>query len=147
VRRIHLIIGLFGVIAFLLTGQVIKHHYPRMEGVSAEVRMMYVSRHIYLLGASLVNVVLGLYLQVHPRGWRRVLQQIASVVILLSPLSLLIAFFAESAFGLAGRSWRSYFGLIGLFAGVMTHIVACAGLSCKLVSKKQTSRAESSFRH
>jgi uncharacterized metal-binding protein len=109
--------------------------------------MMYVSRHIYLLGASLVNVVLGLYLQVHPRGWRRVLQQIASVVILLSPLTLLIAFFAEPAFGLAGRSWRSYFGLIGLFAGVMTHIVARAGLSSALVSKKQTSRAESSFRH
>ena len=146
-RRIHLIIGLLGVIAFLLTGQVMKHHYPRMEGVSAEVRMMYVSRHIYLLGASLVNVVLGLYLQVHPRGWRRGLQQIASVVILLSPLSLLIAFIAEPAFGLAGRSWRSYFGLIGLFAGVMTHIVAGAGLNSGLVSKKQTSRAESSFRH
>lgn len=58
-RRIHLIIGLLGVIAFLLTGQFMKHHHPRMEELSAEVRMMYVSRHIYLLGASLVNVVLG----------------------------------------------------------------------------------------
>ena len=124
-----------------------KHHNPRTEGLSAEVRMMYVSRHIYLLGASLINVVLGLYLQVHPRGWRRVLQQIASVVILLTPLTLLTAFFAEPAFGLAGRSWRSYFGLIGLFAGVMTHTVARAGLSSALVPKKQTSRAESSFRH
>ena len=139
-RRIHLIIGLLGVIAFLLTGQFMKHHHPRMEELSAEVRMMYVSRHIYLLGASLVNVVLGLYLQVHPPGWRRVLQQIASVVILLSPLSLLISFFAEPAFGLAGRSWRSYFGLIGLFVGVMTHIVASGGMS-GLVSKKQISRA------
>ncbi len=128
-RRIHIIIGLFGVIAFLLTGQVMKHHHPKMEELSAEVRMMYVSRHIYLLGASLVNVVLGLYLQVHPWGWRRVLQQIGSVLILLSPLSLLIAFFAEPTVGLAGRGWRSYFGLIGLFAGVMTHILATAGVS------------------
>jgi hypothetical protein len=147
VRRIHLIIGLLGVIAFLLTGQVMTHHYPRMEGLSAEVRMMYVSRHIYLLGASLVNIVLGLYLQVHPRGWRRVLQQVASVVIFLSPLSLLIAFFAEPAFGLAGRSWRSFFGLIGLFAGVMTHIVARAGLSSGPASKEQNLRTESNFRH
>jgi len=143
----HLIIGLLGVIAFLLTGQLMRHHHPRMEELSAEVRMMYVSRHIYLLGASLVNVVLGLYLQVHPQGWRRVLQQIGSVVILLSPLSLLIAFFAEPAFGLAGRSWRSYFGLIGLFTGVMTHIVASACLSSGLVSKEQTSRVESSSPH
>ncbi len=137
-RRIHLIIGLLGVIAFLLTGQVMKHNHPRMVGLSVEVRMMYVSRQIYLLGASLVNVVLGLYLQAHPlQVWRRVLQQIGSVVILLSPLPLLIAFFAEPAFGLAGRSWRSYFGLIGLFTGVMTHIVASVGLSGGLVSKKQ----------
>ena len=128
-RRIHLIIGLLGVIAFLVTGQVMKHHHPRMQELSAEVRMMYVSRHIYLLGASLVNAVLGLYLQAHPPGWRRVLQQIGSVLILLSPLSLLIAYFAEPTFGLAGRSWRSYFGLIGLFAGVMMHIVASGGLT------------------
>lgn len=60
--RIHLIVGLLGVIAFLLTGQVMGHHHPRMEQLSAEVRMMYVSRHIYLLGASLVNATFGLYL-------------------------------------------------------------------------------------
>ena len=143
-RRIHLIIGLLGVIVFLLTGQVMKHHHPRMDELSAEVRMMYVSRHIYLLGASLVNVVLGLYIRVHPRRWPRLSQQVGSVLILLSPLSLLIAFFAEPALGLAGRSWRSYFGLIGLLAGVMMHLVASAGMSSELVSKKQTSGGESS---
>lgn len=90
--------------------------------------MMYVSRHIYLLGGSLVNVVLGLYIRVHRRGWRRVSQQVGSVVILLSPLLLLIAFFAEPTLGLAGRGWRSYFGLIGLFVGMMTHLVASAGM-------------------
>jgi uncharacterized metal-binding protein len=144
VRRIHLIIGLLGVVTFLLTGQVMKHHHPGMEGLSAEVRMMYVSRHIYLLGASLVNVVLGLYLQLQAQGWRRALQQIGSVVILLSPLLLLLAFLAEPGLGLAGRSWRSFFGAIGLFAGVMTHVVASAGRSRALVSNRQTSRAESS---
>ncbi len=55
------------------------------------------------------------------------LQQIGSVSILFSPLLLLVAFFLEPAFGLAGRGWRSYFGMIGFFAGVMTHIVASAG--------------------
>jgi hypothetical protein len=30
----------------------------------------------------------------------------------------------EPVFGLAGRSWRSYFELIALFADVMTHLVA-----------------------
>jgi hypothetical protein len=129
VRRIHLIIGVLGVIAFLLTGQVMKHHQPSMVALSAEVRMMYVSRHIYLLGASLVNVVLGLYLKVHPQHWRRILQGIGSLLILLAPISLLMAFLSEPVLGIAGRSWRSYFGLLGLFAGVMAHIVASAGAS------------------
>jgi len=86
--------------------------------------MMYVSRHIYLLGGALVNLVLGLYLKLYPPGCRRVVQQIGSLLILLSPVSLLLAFIAEPALGMAGRGWRSYFGLIGLFAGVMTHTVA-----------------------
>jgi hypothetical protein len=47
-----------------------------------------------------------------------------SVLIFLAILSLLVAFVSEPALGLTGRSWQSYFGLIGLFAGVMTHLVA-----------------------
>ena len=123
-RVAHLVIGLLGVIAFVITGQVMGHHHPGMQSLTADVRMMYVSRHIYLLGAALVNLVLGLYLQLHPSGWRRVLQQSGSLLILLSAVSLLLAFIAEPGLGMAGRSWRSYFGLIALFAGVMTHTVA-----------------------
>jgi len=123
-RRAHLTIGLLGVLAFLITGQVMGHHTPKMQFLSSDVHMMYVSRHIYLLGAALVNLVLGLYLREYSPGWRRTLQRIGSVLIFLSVLWLLMAFISEPALGLAGRSWRSYFGLIGLFAGVMTHLVA-----------------------
>ena len=47
--------------AFLLTGQAMKHHNPPVHSLAPEVRMMYVSRHIYLLGAALLNVALGIY--------------------------------------------------------------------------------------
>ena len=127
VRRLHLIVGLVGVVAFLLTGQIMGHHHPRMEQLSAEMRMMYVSRHIYLLGAALVNVALGLYMQMQVAGWRQVLQSLGSLLILLAPIFLLMAFLSEPSLGLGGRGWRTYFGLIGLFAGVMTHLVARAG--------------------
>jgi hypothetical protein len=102
----------------------IQHHNPPMLLLTPDVRMMYVSRHIYLLGATLVNVVLGLYLREGTQGWRKVLQRIGSLLILFSPVSLLIAFMTEPSLGMAGRSWKSYFGLIALFAGVMTHLVA-----------------------
>lgn len=123
-RRIHFIVGILGIVAFVLTGQVMAHHVPEMQSVPAEFRMMYVSRHIYLLGASLVNLSLGLYLQLRAPGWRRVLQQVGSVLILLSVVALLLAFMTEPSLGLAGRGWRSFFGLIGLFAGVLSHLVA-----------------------
>src|SRR5260370_618428 len=107
-RLAHLGVGIIGVIAFLITGQVMAHHAPNIHTLSAELQMMYVSRHIYLLGAALVNLVLGLYLTLYLPGWRRNLQQIGSSLILLSALSLLVAFIAEPELGLAGRSWRSY---------------------------------------
>jgi hypothetical protein len=59
------------------------------------------------------------------------MQQIGSLLILLSPLLLALAFLTEPELGLAGRSWRSYFGMIGLFIGVMAHLVANIGASSR----------------
>jgi len=126
-RRIHLLIGLATTIAFVLTGQVMSHHHPKVAQLPAEFRLMYVSRHIYLLGAALVNTAFGLYLRMQPAGWRRFLQQAGSLLILTSQLILLLAFFAEPEFGISGRGWRSYFGMITLFIGVMMHVVASVG--------------------
>src|SRR5262249_11174754 len=120
-------VGMLGVIAFLITGQMLKYHDPHLQLLSPEMRMMYVSRHIYVLAAALVNVVLGLYVQMQPPGCGRPLQYVAFLLIVLPLFSLLLAFVSEPRMGLAGRSWRSYFGLIALFTGVMTHLVASAG--------------------
>ena len=126
-RRIHLVLGIAAIVAFLMSGQLLGHHHPSMDQLTPELRMMYVSRHIYLLTAALVNAVLGLYLQLQPSGWRRVLQRVGSILILLSVLSLSMAFLAEPPLGMAGRGWRSLLGLVALFFGVVTHLVANAG--------------------
>src|SRR5260370_42331764 len=98
-RRIHFVVGLLGVIAFLLTGQVMSHHFPNIPSLSAEVQLMFLSRHVYLLGGALVTLALGLYLKVHPPGWRRTLPQIGSLFILFSVLSLLMAFISVTSPG------------------------------------------------
>lgn len=126
-RRVHLVVGIAAIVGFLLSGQLLGHHHPGMEQLPAEMRMMYVSRHIYLLAGALVNAVLGLYLQLEPSGWRRGLQIIGSILILISVLLLSMAFLAEPPLGMAGRGWRSLIGMIVLFIGVMTHLVASAG--------------------
>lgn len=126
-RRIHLVIGIVDIVAFLLSGQLLGHHYPSMEQLPGELRMMYVSRHIYLLAGALVNVILGLYLQLQPSTWRRALQIVGSLLVLISVISLVLAFLVEPPLGLPGRGWRSYIGLIALFVGVMMHLAASAG--------------------
>jgi len=46
---------------------------------------------------------------------------------LVSVFLLTLAFVVEPPLGMAGRSWRGFVGLIALFVGVMTHLVAKAG--------------------
>jgi len=121
VRRFHTIVGVLGIIAFVTTGQVMVRHAPPVSHLDPELRLMYVSRHIYLLGASLVNLMTGLYLQAAPGRLRRALQLAGSVLLLLSPLLLALAFFVEPSLGLAGRSWRSSGALFALLAGALLH--------------------------
>src|SRR5438067_1680404 len=48
-RKLHLTIGVLTLIAFVITGQIIRHHTPPMRTLSDGVRLMYRSRHIYIL--------------------------------------------------------------------------------------------------
>src|SRR5215831_21241086 len=106
-RRIHLIVGLAAVLAFVITGQVLHFHQLKLAASPADVHLMYVSRHIYLAGAAMVNVCLGLYLHLQKASWRGLLQIVGSIPILFSPVLLTLAFFQESPLGIAGRSWRT----------------------------------------
>jgi len=126
-QRVHMIVGLLAVLAFVISGQVIAHHKPAMHDLGADVRLMYISRHVYLLAAALVNLVLGIYLRLKPAGIMRILQQIGSLLILLSPVFLLSAFVSEPELGLAGRSWRSLFGIVILFGGTILHWISIFG--------------------
>ncbi len=136
-RRLHLTFGLLGVLVFVLTGQFMRHHTPPMRALSPDVHLMYVSRHIYLLGAALVNLALGLYVLPQPLPRARTAQQIGSVLLLISPILLTIAFFQEPAHGLAGRSWRSTYALLALFAGSLLHVLGVFAEAAKRAEKRR----------
>jgi len=126
-RRIHLIVGLVALLAFLLSGQAMHFHRPPTHALAPEFRLMFVSRHIYLLAGALVNLCLGLYLQPSRLGWRRIAQMLGSVLVVISPAFSFLAFLYEPERGMAGHSWRTPAGLIPLFAGVMLHLVSRIG--------------------
>jgi hypothetical protein len=122
VRGLHLLIGLLALLAFLITGQFIRHHQPPTPQLDDALRLLLRSRHIYILASALVNLMLGLYLESKP-GWRGVTQAAGSCMAMASPLFLILAFAAEPAQGFQPEMFRSSAGLYLLFLGSMLHLI------------------------
>jgi len=122
-RRLHLVTGILTIIAFLITGQLMRHHSPPMGELSDSLRLLYRSRHIYILGSGLMNLMLGLYVR-EMRGWRRVVQWFGSVPVLLAPLLLIYAYAVEPGAGFHEDMAWSRLGLFAMFDGGLMHLVA-----------------------
>jgi hypothetical protein len=123
-RRLHLIVGTTAFLAFLITGQFMRHHSPPMLLLSDSVRLMFRSRHIYILAAALVNLMLGLYMQRHSQGWRRVVQAIGSAFVIASPMLLILAFTIEPQRGFQEEMHASAAGLYTLFLGAVAYVIS-----------------------
>ena len=120
-RRAHLLVGVFGVLVFLGTGLYMRSGFPGLYVGNEALRYMYRANHIYLLLASLVNMVLGIYLAAPEAGWRALLSRIGSVLVVLSPALLCYAFFAEVPKASPERVFTAL-GVFALAAGVVAQL-------------------------
>jgi hypothetical protein len=93
-QKVHLIVGLAGVLAFVLSGQ---YMYWALEVRFMEPGPRAFTRgtHIFLMYSSVLNVALGCFYSRSSRRWARVLQAVASWAILAGPLLLIASFLAE----------------------------------------------------
>lgn len=94
-KRLHLWVGAVVLVVFLLTGQYMDYLEVRTNALGETARVMFRSRHIYLLLAGLVNLGVGAYFEYREHGWRRRLQLVGSALVIVAPLLMLAAFFAE----------------------------------------------------
>ncbi|MDT5061007.1 MAG: hypothetical protein QOH63_1466 [Acidobacteriota bacterium] len=124
-RPLHLIFGVLVLVVFLLTGKYMDVYYNHMVGVSDAPRLLYRTRHIFILLSGLVNLGIGIYLSYRQQLWSRILQWLGSVLIVTSSLLFITAFFYEPK--LTGlytplSHWGTYTIAIGtlchLFSGV-----------------------------
>ncbi len=122
-RKLHLIVGIVGIVVFLGTGQYMRLVYDGLRGVEPLPRMLFRSAHIYLLLSSLINVALGLYLSRSSTRGRKILQTIASTFILFSPPLMLTAFFVEPGLASFHRPFAGP-GIYALFSGMLLHLIA-----------------------
>jgi len=86
-------------------------------------RMLYRSRHIYFLLSGLLNLILGIYFVPQPRGWRRTVQIVGTILIVLSPGLLLAGFFYEPQRGPEG-TMVAPLGIFSIAIGTLLHALA-----------------------
>ena len=125
-RRLHLYVGLAGLAAFVLTGQYMDRWLQHLAGTPDLPRMLYRSAHIYLLLASSLNLVLGLYLTDGPARWRSWVRRLGSVPIAFAPVLFVVAFAREPLDADFSRPFARP-AIYGVLLGVMLHAISHVG--------------------
>jgi hypothetical protein len=115
---------MFGVavfIVFLLTGQYMDRYFHHLVGMPDGPRLLYRTRHIFILFSGLLNVGVGAYLVHRPELWQRILQLIGSILITLASLLLILAFFYDTTRGDL-RAPLSHWGIYAIAVGTLFHL-------------------------
>ena len=121
-KRFHLIFGLCLFVVFLLTGQFMDHFHHHLVDMPDGPRMLYRSRHIYILLSGLVHLGIGSYFYYRFRTWLRVLQLLGSGLITIASVIFVAAFFYEP--GLTNLSGPlTKFAVIITAVGMLLHLL------------------------
>jgi len=123
VRRFHLIFGLLLVIIFLLTGQYMDRVHNHLQGMADGPRMLYRTRHIYILLSGLLHLGIGSYFRYRSERVRRILQLLGSLLITAAPVLFIIGFFREPHLtGLYAPLSKD--GIITIAIGTLLHLLS-----------------------
>jgi hypothetical protein len=124
VRRLHLAVGVVGVIGFLLTGQYMDRAHDHLRGMDDARRLLFRSTHLYLLFGSLLNLTLGLHLS-PATGWRWWVRTAGSLLVLGTPVFAAAAFFTEPWLSGLDRPYTRP-AAYGALAGMLLHLICWA---------------------
>jgi drug/metabolite transporter (DMT)-like permease len=125
-KRFHLIFGLLAVIVFLLTGKYMDLYLGHLRGMPDGTRMLYRTRHIYILLAGLLNLGIGTYFRQRLFKGRRVIQMLGSVLIVLATLLFVAGFVYEPKLPRLETPF-SHWGMYAIFAGTFLHVLGGLG--------------------
>jgi len=120
-KLLHLIFGLLMAVVFLLTGKYMDVYLHHMVAVPDGLRLLYRTRHIFILLAALLNLGLGSYLVARTEAWQRVLQWLGSSLIIGASLLLGAAFFYDSTRGDL-RAPLTHWATYAIAIGTLSHV-------------------------
>ena len=122
-KKVHLIFGTVVVITFLLTGQYMDKHFNHMVGVPDAPRLLYRTRHIFILLAGLLNLGIGAYFTYRKESWRRTIQLVGSLFIFAASFLFVVGFFYEPNLSHL-RTPLSHDGAYLIAAGAVLHVIS-----------------------
>jgi hypothetical protein len=120
-KKFHQLFGLFLVVIFLLTGQYMDRYLAHLSEMPDGPRMLYRTRHIFILLAGLLNLGIGTYFRYRAEPWRRVLQMLGSVLIVIAPVLFIVAFFYEPKLSNLDTP-LSHWGMYAIGVGTLCHL-------------------------
>jgi hypothetical protein len=110
-------------VAFLLTGQYMDKVYHHMVGVPDGPRLLYRTRHIFILLAGLLNLGIGAYFTYRVETVQRAMQLLGSLLIFTGSVLFLVAFFYEPHLSNL-RTPLSHWGTYTLATGAVLHVLS-----------------------
>jgi hypothetical protein len=119
---LHLIFGILLFIVFAVTGKFMRWDFPDKEIIPQDLRILMRSRHIYILFSALIHLVLGVYLQISAKTWRKVLQMLGSTLLIIAS-GLLIWGFVYDTYYAKTFSDVARFGIYLSLGGVAFHLI------------------------
>lgn len=124
-KRFHLIFGLLAVIAFLLTGQYMDRYFNHLEGMPDGPRMLYRTRHIFILLSGLLSLGIGAYFRYQQSTVRKIFQFIGSTLIVVATGLFVAGFFHEPKLSDL-QTPLSHWGMYLILAGTLLHVFSGA---------------------
>jgi hypothetical protein len=126
VKRFHLIFGLTVVVVFLFTGQYMDRYFNHLEGMPDGPRLLYRTRHIFILLAGLLNLGIGTYFRYRESSGLRIMQVLGSALIVAATSLFVLAFFYEPKLSDL-HTPLSHWGMYAIAAGTVLHLLSGLG--------------------
>ncbi len=101
-------------------------YFHHMVGVPDGIRLLYRTRHIFILLSGLTNLGIAAYFTYRDQFWPRAFQLIGSGLTLLSSFLFIVAFFYEPELG-GLRTPLSHWGTYCIATGVILHVLSGMG--------------------
>ena len=96
--------------------------FPDKEIIPQDLRLLMRSWHIYILLSSLIQICLGVYLQIHAEIWRKFVQILGSILLFAGSILFVWAFIHET-YATQHFSDISRYGLYTTLAGTILHLI------------------------